>query len=283
MISVVIVSRNDGYGYELEKRTVFSLNLWAMELSIGNGDEIVFIDDNTEAGKPTLPEAVKKWLYPRTLAMLRVLKVTPEVHAQFGVSIPVAENHCRNIGIRQARNPWVASSTNDNFPTRLYPNVLELDWSPYVACPRRVPIPTWAPINSVSLLYKSCVFAEDLIPISEPLPADRQWLIHRKGGDLLLCPKEILVDVRGFEEGMKDFGHGESNVMRKTMARAYRNRSLLERGIGVFHLEHSTEESPVHFLDGHKLNDFDHWCQNFWRTENPDTWGQWPVEEVSLG
>jgi hypothetical protein len=124
---------------------------------------------------------------------------------------------------------------------------------------------------------------EDLIPVSEGLPRESQWLIHRKGGDLFLAPREILLEVRGFEEGMKDFGHGESNVLRKTMAAAYRNRSLLERNIGVFHLEHSVEGSPSHFMDGNKVNDFDYWCQNFWRTENPDTWGQWPVEEIHLG
>lgn len=99
---------------------------------------------------------------------------------------------------------------------------------------------------------------------------------------MFIGPTELFNNVRGFEEGMKDFAHGESNVLRKMMAGAYAIRSCAN--IGLFHLEHAySEENPgSHFLDETKLNDFDYWCTRFWKTQNDGSWGMWPCEEIKL-
>ena len=276
MISVIMVSRNDDYGIALKQRTFHSLNAWAGVLS--RRDEIIFIDDNTPVGKPTLAQEVFPALNAKTLSLLKVLRVSEETHNSFGVSIPVAENHCRNIGIRQARGEWIISTTNDNIPFDVYPRVLDLPYGFFLGNPQRVGPEYWLGFAGTDRLCRSLRYDYGLFPVGQ-LAADRRWLVHTKGGDLLLAPKAQLEEVRGFEEGMKDFGHGESNVARKMIARAY---PILSHGIPLFHLEHSIQGSPAHFLDL-KLNDWDHWCVNFWRTENPETWGEYPVEEIHLG
>jgi hypothetical protein len=77
-------------------------------------------------------------------------------------------------------------------------------------------------------------------------------------------------------------GGGEAALQRKLLAAGYQIKSCAEQ-ISNFHLEHVIPERPNHFQDGTQLNDWSTWTEGTkTETENPDTWGQYPVEEIHL-
>jgi hypothetical protein len=272
MISVIMFSRNDDYGINLYQRTLLSLNLWADSLSLQ--DEIIFIDDNTDAGKVTLPEAIRDSLTPRCKSLLRILKVTPEVHESFGVSVPVAEQHCRNIGIRNTGKEWIIMTTNDNISFNLYPTIHDLSFNIWCSWVQRVPPMLWVPIWSHTPLSTLLHQWDGLLPRHV---GRYKEFVHPKTGDMLIAPRELYLEVKGLEEGMTGVGCGEDTVMKKAQNLGYEVKSCADR-ISLFHLDHGIPHSS----DGSLLNDRTEWVTNLTESRNPDTWGQYPVEEIKL-
>ena len=64
MLSAIVYGRNDGYSYELNRRTALGLNQLAQQLIVGR-DEIMFVDYNTDNDLPTHPEAIADTLTDR--------------------------------------------------------------------------------------------------------------------------------------------------------------------------------------------------------------------------
>src|SRR4029434_1471995 len=100
MLSVILYGRNDSHGYNLHKRAAISLNCIAEMLSAAD-DEILFIDYNTPNDLPTFIEAIYDTLTAKVKALLRVLRVRPELHARMveRTHLFALEPHSRNIGI----------------------------------------------------------------------------------------------------------------------------------------------------------------------------------------
>jgi hypothetical protein len=277
MISVIMCSRNDNYGVNLHQRTALSLNCWADQLSLE--DEILFIDESAE-GTPTLPEAVRHMLTSRALKLLKGYRVPATVHESWGVTTPVAEMHCRNIGIRKAEGDWIISTTNDNIPIFLYPHILDLEnVGFYASWVQLVPVQMW----TQSFFHRD-LFAK-LMMLDGFLYRHRganEALIHPKAGDMLIGPHFSFLCVSGFEEGMIHHGGGEAAVLKKAKHRGMSLNSCVSQ-ISVFHLEHAIiNDYPNHFQDGSLTNSREEWFDDLTETRNSDDWGMYPVEEIKL-
>src|SRR5437763_1098498 len=100
MISVILYGRNESHGYNLHKRFAISLNCLAENISAPD-DEIIFVDYNTPVTLPSIPEALADTLTERCLSKLRVIRITPDLHAQaYGgrTHLAAVEPLARNVG-----------------------------------------------------------------------------------------------------------------------------------------------------------------------------------------
>jgi hypothetical protein len=273
-------SRNDDYGVNLRQRVSMTLNLWAQHLSLQ--DEIIFVDDNTPADKPTLPEEIAYSLSGRVKKLLRILRVSEETHKLFNTCLPVGDLHTRNIGIRHAQQPWIALTTVDNVAFGLYPTILDFDalYEPAAWCTfvQKVPVHAWSAINHPWVLRKLLMAWEGVIPVHEGQHKD---FVHQKTGDLLILPTSVAREIRGFEEGMTGLGCAEATVMKKAQNLGYQVKSCA-KWIQLFHLEHDLPGKPSIYQMGFPQNDWEEWVTNLTESRNPDTWGQYPVEEIRL-
>jgi hypothetical protein len=130
LLSIVVYGRNDNHGYNLHKRAAVSINCLT-EMLPDPADELIFVDYNSPDDLSTSPEAIRDTLTSRAKAMLRILRVRPEVHRRFqqrthlsGLG-PVA----RNVGLRASNpaNRWILSTHSDIIlVTRKAPRLSEL-------------------------------------------------------------------------------------------------------------------------------------------------------------
>src|SRR5260370_13936 len=116
MISAILIGRNDDYGGSFRHRAVLSINLLAEQL--GSTDEIVFVDWNTEENAVALPQAVACSLTLRARALMRTIRVSSGIHAEyvrrgaFNSIVPVV---AYNAAVRRANpaNKWILITTAD--------------------------------------------------------------------------------------------------------------------------------------------------------------------------
>ena len=116
MLSIVVYGRNDNHGYNLHKRAAVSINCMA-EMLRDPADELIFVDYNSPDDLPTFPEAIRDTLTSRAKAVLRILRVRPEVHRRYQqrTHLSVLEPVARNVGIRASNpaNRWILSTNTD--------------------------------------------------------------------------------------------------------------------------------------------------------------------------
>jgi len=117
-ISAVIISRNDNYGGELNKRATYCLNTM-----LDTFDEVIYVDWNSPDGRP-LTDDLKITVNPDRL---KVIVVSPERAASLmGAEAYARGQKCcevlgRNVGIRRATGDYIVSTNIDIIPPkRLY-------------------------------------------------------------------------------------------------------------------------------------------------------------------
>ena len=117
-ISVVIVGRNDNYGGTLNERATYCLNTM-----LDAFDEVIFVDWNTEEGKPPLTDVLDIKVYPERLKTIIVRPA--DVKRIMGDSYDKGVEFCqvipRNIGIRRASGDHVVLAALDIIaPRRIF-------------------------------------------------------------------------------------------------------------------------------------------------------------------
>src|SRR5271167_3023205 len=116
MLSIVVYGRNDNHGYNLHKRVAVSINCLA-EMLRDPADEPIFVDYSSPDDLPTFPEAIRDTLTSRAKAVLRILRVRPEVHRRLQprTHLSVLEPVARNVGVRASNpaNRWILSTNTD--------------------------------------------------------------------------------------------------------------------------------------------------------------------------
>lgn len=108
--SVIIYSRNDNYGGDLNTRATFCFNTMLAAF-----DEVVYVDWNSPEGKVPLVDDLDIVVNPERL---KVIVITPAMAKElmgdhYEISPPCCEVLSRNIGLRHATGDIIVSASND--------------------------------------------------------------------------------------------------------------------------------------------------------------------------
>jgi len=283
LISLVVYGRNDQHGYNSHRRVALSLNAMA-EVLTGTDDEILFVDYHTPHGMPTLPEAIEDTLTDRAIALMRVLKVTPEMHmAAVGdrSRLPISEPHARNTAIRHAHpGNWILSTNTDMvFVPRgeksLTDLVAELDGEAY--CLPRFEIPEWlwesVPRNDPHRMIELLHDWGERIGLDE-VTLGHDWILYDAPGDFQLVRRELMEEVHGFDEQMIHGWHVDSNLWKRIYNRTGHIGTLYP-DIAGYHTNHN--RTLTRLMEAQSTgNDLGHFVYEVEHSSLPaqaDTWG----------
>ena len=260
-----------------------SLNAMA-EVLTGADDEILFVDYHTPHGMPTLPEAIEDTLTDRAIALMRVLKVTPEMHmAAVGdrSRLPISEPHARNTAIRHAHpGNWILSTNTDMvFVPRgeksLTDLVAELDGEAY--CLPRFEIPEWlwesVPRNDPHRMIELLHDWGERIGLDE-VTLGHDWILYDAPGDFQLVRRELMEEVHGFDEQMIHGWHVDSNLWKRIYNRTGHIGTLYP-DIAGYHTNHN--RTLTRLMEAQSTgNDLGHFVYEVEHSSLPaqaDTWG----------
>jgi hypothetical protein len=252
VISVVTYGRNDNYGFNLYKRTAMGFNCLAEVL--GEEDEILFVDYNTPAHLPTLPEFIWDTLTDKALRLLQVIRILPEVHERIKADSPlkILENVSRNAAIVRSNpaNHWVLSTNPDvllvlasqwnnldsllaTLPDSFYEmprfDIPESVWS---SLPRR------EPARNLQLLRDFLIHHR--LAVAETLPDYRfqKFYLFDAPGDFQLAPRDYYFRLRGFDESMNKYLHSDSNLAKRMWLLNGERTDHLLGHLWVLHQDH---------------------------------------------
>ena len=297
MISVILYGRNDSYGYNLHKRGAISLNCLAALLPDPD-DEILFVDCNTPNELPTFVEAIYDTLTPRAKALLRVLRVRPELHQRLVgfTHLMVVEPQPRNIALRRSnpRNRWVLNTNTDVI---LVPRdgfgdlrdvVRDLPDGLYTLPRFELPEPLWEsfPRCDPEAILRTC---RDLGPrlhldeVTVSFPESR----FDQVGDFMLSPRQVLFDIYGFDERMVHGWHCDSNVCKRLyIYYGGRTESLAGR-LKAYHCDHTRVQTGMHQFDmrlDNNVQEFVFSLEDPFARQQAENWGlpDEPIEELDF-
>lgn len=256
--SIVVTSRNDGYGGHLEYRATQALN--AM---IKHYDEVIYVDWNSPDGV----SLVSKLSLEKTGKLKHVVVTQNDIERLNPslLSIPIVEVLGRNIGIRRASGDWIVSSNIDIMPETAFSIIL---WDSYnknrlFTCQRRnVPVDIFLRSD---FSYKYCIENIDSFRLIPRI--DDGYSLVQCCGDYQMAHRDLWYKMRGFEEGMIYRDCADSNLMKKGLVYGDGTDII---NLAIFHLDHSGhgETSGVT-----KKNEWGEWVDNFKETKNNDDWG----------
>jgi hypothetical protein len=283
MVSVIVVGRNDNYGVNLHKRTAVSINALAAILS-DPGDEIIYVDCNTDPRDQTLLEAIADTLTPEARRITRVFRVTGEVMADAikTEGVRFSDELSRNVAIRRSNpaNEWILSTNCDILICPIVEDslggVLRKIPARFHVCPRvDIPYGQWwlLPRNSPEASMELCeavLGAGFCLPPEMPEP----WLRFQSIGDFQLAPRQQWFEIHGCEESMVRRGRSDTNNSKRLsiLNGGGRTPDLLDH-LRVFHLGHNFPNT--NHPDEGALNDREKWVDGItdYKSTNGDDWG----------
>lgn len=263
---VVLTSRNDGYGDNLEHRTLLSIQNF-----IDRYDEVVYVDWNSPGGV-SLIDLLKNRL--KFKGNFKSIKVTENDLKTINVNllnIAFIEVISRNIGIRRTLSDFILSSNTDIIADRP-PDTLENNIL-YTSARRNIPEGYHQSKTDAIALRDNLIFnlqsfekAPDSVDVLGNAiwdPGDNFSLVVCCG-DFMLAHRDVWNKIRGFEEDMIYRGYADSNLMRKGQI-YFLNKKL---NVPVFHLNHTSNSMAVR-----QMNDQKQYGPDFKATNNKDSWG----------
>lgn len=222
MLSIVVVGRNDSHGYNLSKRVATSLN--SLTLPMTEGDELIFVDWNSDDINPTFIDAIRDTLTEKTLKHLVVYRVRSSIHKNLakGTNRPILEPIARNAGIRRAKNNWILSTNTDmifNTYGKSYRQILKnLQPNLYHLYRYEIPEYIWDQFDRLkpdeTLETINSVFKKNnlYLKISTAPYETYENLFPDAVGDFQLAPKEFWHKLQGFPEDMLKGWHVDSRL-----------------------------------------------------------------------
>jgi hypothetical protein len=262
--TIVVTSRNDGYGGNLELRGSHALNTM-----IQHYDEVIYVDWNSPNDDSLINHLTlegKENLRHIQVKRSDIEKINPKL-----LELPIVEVLGRNIGIRRAKSDWIVSSNIDIMPDELDTSNLEENVF-YAVARRNVPVPFFQSVEKDFFSYcKKNVnkFEQAYIIENEQWAGQyNPWSLVVCCGDYQLAHSSLWNRMKGFEERMIYRDCADTNVMKKGKIYGDDSRIL---DLDVFHLDHSGHEMKV---GGKSLfNSWDEYVVNFENTFNEDSWG----------
>ena len=270
MISVLLYGRNDGYGYNLAKRTAIGLNCLA-EVLRDRDDEIHFVDCHTADSFCTLPESIADTLTPRCKQMLRVWRFRPSHYAAYrrDTKLPLLESLSRNIALRRSnpRNRWVLSSNPDMIfaPKHRFQNLSKIAarlGDGFYELPRfELPECVWETFDRLDpgSAIKAAARAGDRFRLNYVVNSS-PFARFSGLGDFQLALRSQMFEIGGFDESMIYGWHVDTNLAKRLWLLNGETRSL-DQEIAGYHCAHlrsamtihtseSTQNSYADFVDG---------------------------------
>lgn len=249
MLSIILYGKNDHHGYNYHKRLSISLNCIA-ELLTGKQDEIIFVDDGSPTGFPTVIEAVQDTFTPKTLSKLKVFRTRDQA------SSSPRESISRNIGIRHSnpKNEWILSTNIDMVFVPLNPadsltSIVESLPKGFYQLPRlELPENLWEkhldrmdPQKNLTLIRKEgSRLSLDLI-VRRP-----EYLSFDNPGDFQLMPREAIYEIGGFHEEMTKGWHVDSNLSKRMSLYFDSSPLSLEDKLSGYHCNHTRQMTVSH-------------------------------------
>jgi hypothetical protein len=229
VISVVTYGRNDNYGYNLAKRTAIGFNCLAEVLT--GEDEILFVDYNTADHLPTLPEFIWDTLTEKALSLIRVIRISRDLHDQIKADspLPILENVSRNAAIVRSnpKNHWILSTNPDVLlvlasPWPALTELLQCVPDSFYEMPRfDIPESVWSSFYRAEP-RASMALARDWLVSHGAAVAEtaRDWrfqkyILFDAPGDFQLAPRDYFFRLRGFDESMNKYLHSDSNLAKR--------------------------------------------------------------------
>jgi len=267
-VSVVIIGRNDDYGQDfLTRINTFVRCLDHQVRAHADLWELVVVEWNPEPERQTLAEVIQPTLH----LLVRVITVSPDLHATVGGASPVLEFHAKNVGIRRARGEFVLVTNPDilfspdlideiaqrklrldtvyrtdryDFLTTGIEDVATEDLMDF-ALTQAFIVHGMAGSASVSMPIEPGHHTWNDLPVSVSEPG--VW--HTNGcGDFMLAAREAFYTVRGLYETVEHRWHIDSiSLLRFAVAKMRHQIWTAPRC--VFHQHHERREQDVVFQD----------------------------------
>jgi len=270
MISIITYGRNDNYGFNLAKRTSMSFNSLAEILT--EEDEIFFVDYNTPGHLPTLPEDIWDTFTEKARRVIKVIRVSPEIHKQVRKDspLPILENVSRNAAIRRSNpaNHWMLSTNPDVLLVlaERWKNLSELLSTlkdSFYELPRfDIPESVWGSLSRFDPKSNLSALRDWLVAnraaIAETVPDHRfqKYYLFDAPGDFQLAPREFFFLCRGFDESMNMYFHSDSNLAKRMwMLNGEKTDHLLD-DIWVLHQDHYLSGEWTSRVGSIKHNDY---------------------------
>ena len=229
MLSIVTYGRNDNYGYNLAKRTAIGFNCLAELLT--DEDEILFVDYNTAEHLPTLPEFIWDTLTEKALNLIRVIRVSHDLHDQIKADspLPILENVSRNAAIvrSNANNHWILSTNPDVLlilasPWPTLRDLLQQVKDSFYEMPRfDLPESIWSSFYRADPKANMAMARDWLVSHGAAVAETaRDWrfqkyILFDAPGDFQLAPRDYFFRLRGFDESMNKYLHSDSNLAKR--------------------------------------------------------------------
>ena len=252
MISVVTYGRNDNFGFNLGKRTAFGFNCLAEVLT--EEDEILFVDHNTPDHLPTLPEFIWDTFTPQACRLIKVLRITPEIHQRIKGDSPlqVLENVSRNAAIVRSNpeNHWILSTNPDVIL------ILASHWEnlgellkdrpdSFHEMPRfDIPESVWSSLNrtepsaNVQILRDWLISNRAAVPKTMTDYRAQKFCLFDAPGDFQLAPRSYFFRLCGFDESMNKYLHSDSNLAKRMWLLNEKRTDHLLGDLWVLHQDH---------------------------------------------
>jgi hypothetical protein len=263
-VSIVVTSRNDGYGGTLELRASHALNTM-----IKNYDEVIYVDWNSPND-----DSLINHLSLNGKGNLRHIQIKKEDVERINpvlVDLPIVEVLGRNIGIKRAKSDWIVSSNIDIMPDKLNTSNLQEDTF-YAVSRKNVPVSFFQSVEKDFFSY--CLKNSTKFESAPKIIGDHwagkydPWSLTVCCGDFQVAHRNLWEKMRGFEESLIYRDCADSNIMKKGVIYG-RGASLID--MNVFHLDH----------DGHSMNvggktlknEWEPSVANFEETTNKENWG----------
>jgi hypothetical protein len=290
MISALLYGRNDGYGYNLAKRTALGLNTLAETLT-HRDDEIVFVDCNTPDHFATLPESIADTLTARAKRLLRIIRLRPaQVQRLRGDSpLPLLEPHCRNIALRRSnfRNRWVLSTNPDMIfaPRHRFDSLSKIAARAadgFYHLPRfELPEALWEswdrmnPRRAMRLAQR----AGDELRLNTVVETS-PYARFAAPGDFQLAMREQMFSIHGFDERMTHGWHVDTNLAKRLW---FLNGATgtLDAELRGYHCGHLRSAAAIHTSQS-PANDYEFFVNQMRTTELPHQADQWGLAGESL-
>lgn len=267
-VGCLIVGRNDNYGENLHARATYSINSFLTEM-----DQVVYVDWNTENGKPSLIDEIKDDLLKTGKLFYTV--VSPELAYELTPKDPDAQAVCevlaRNIGLRKLETDYKISTNLDIVcPKRALIDKLCVHDTMITAGKRNMPFEIMITLGDK---HNPDEYRENLYalnnsygqqPVVKIMAGDEYSLVSGCG-DWQMAHKDLWNTIRGFEERLYKRMCADTNVQRKAHIFGYKIK--VDWSLPVWHINHGGGSGGKGGANDPYLATF--MCE----TTNPDTWG----------